>query len=99
MADEAKVEAKLQEMAEPYGEPEQVIEWYRSNPEQMGNIEMAVLEDQVVDHIMASAEIEEVVSNYADVISGAAIAPPAEEGDSADVEAVAETLGESADEK
>jgi trigger factor len=99
VADEAKVEAKLQEMAEPYGEPEQVIEWYRSNPEQMGNIEMAVLEDQVVDHIMASAEIEEVVSNYADVISGAAIAPPAEEGDSADVEAVAETVGESADEK
>ena len=99
VADEAKVDAKLQEMAEPYGEPEQVIEWYRSNPEQMGNIEMAVLEDQVVDHIMASAEIEEVVSNYADVISGAAIAPPAEEGDSADVEAVAETVGESADEK
>jgi len=99
VADEAKVEAKLQEMAEPYGEPEQVIEWYRSNPEQMGNIEMAVLEDQVVDHIMPSAEIEEVVSNYADVISGAAIAPPAEEGDSADVEAVAETVGESADEK
>ena len=99
VADEAKVEAKLQEMAEPYGEPEQVIEWYRSNPEQMGNIEMAVLEDQVVDHIMASAEIEEVVSNYADVISGAAIAPPAEEGDSSDVEAVAETVGESADEK
>jgi hypothetical protein len=39
------------------------------------------------------------VSNYADVISGAAIAPPAEDGDSADVEAVAETVGESADEK
>ena len=99
VADEAKVEAKLQEMAEPYGEPEQVIEWYRSNPEQMGNIEMAVLEDQVVDHIMVLAEIEDVVSNYADVISGAAIAPPPEEGDSADVEAVAETDGESADEK
>jgi trigger factor len=99
VADEAKVEAKLQEMAEPYGEPEQVIEWYRSNPEQMGNIEMAVLEDQVVDHIMVSAEIEEVMANYADVISGAAIAPSAEEGDYGDVEAVAETVGGSADEK
>jgi hypothetical protein len=65
----------------------------------MGNIEMAVLEDQVVDHIMASAEIEEVVSNYTDVISGAAIAPPVEEGDSPDAEAIAETDNESADEK
>jgi trigger factor len=99
VADATKVDAKLQELAEPYGEPEQVIEWYRSNPEQMGNIEMAVLEDQVVDHIMASAEIEEVVSNYTDVISGAAIAPPVEEGDSADAEAIAETDNESADEK
>ena len=99
VADATKVDAKLQELAEPYGEPEQVIEWYRSNPEQMGNIEMAVLEDQVVDHIMASAVIEEVVSNYADVISGAAIAPPAEEGDSADAEAVAETDSESAEDK
>ena len=34
---------------------------------------MAVLEDQVVDHIMGSAEVEEVVANYADVISGAAV--------------------------
>ena len=99
VADATKVDAKLQELAEPYGEPEQVIEWYRSNPEQMGNIEMAVLEDQVVDHIMASAEIEEVVSNYTDVISGAAIAPPVEEGGSADAEAIAETDNESADEK
>ena len=97
VADATKVDAKLQELAEPYGEPDQVIEWYRSNPEQMGNIEMAVLEDQVVDHIMASADIEEVVSNYADVISGAAIAPPAEEGNSA--EAVAETDSESAVDK
>ena len=99
VADKAKVDAKLQELAEPYGEPEQVIEWYRSNPEQMSNIEMAVLEDQVVDHIMGSAEVEEVVANYADVISGAAIAPPAEEGDSADSEAAAETDNETADDK
>lgn len=79
VADAEKVDAKLQELAAPYGEPEQVIEWYRSNPEQMGNIEMAVLEDQVVDHILGAAAIEEVASSYSDVISGAAIAPPAED--------------------
>lgn len=84
VADVEKVDAKLQELAAPYGEPEQVIEWYRSNPEQMGNIEMSVLEDQVVDHIMAAAEVEEVVASYADVISGAAIAPPVEEGGNVD---------------
>ena len=80
-ADAEKVDAKLEELAAPYGEPDQVIEWYRSNPEQMSNIEMSVLEDQVVDHILSAANIEEVAASYADVISGAAIAPPQQDAD------------------
>ena len=40
------------------------------------NLEMGVLEDQVVDHIISRAEIEDVVADYDSVISGAAIAPP-----------------------
>ena len=71
----------MEELAAPYGEPDQVIEWYRGNPEQMSNIEMSVLEDQVVDHILSAANIEEVLANYADVISGAATAPPQEDAD------------------
>ena len=78
-ADTEKVDAKLKELAAPYGEPDQVIEWYRGNPEQMSNIEMSVLEDQVVDHILTSAQVEEVEASYADVISGAVIAPPQED--------------------
>ena len=87
VADPEKIDARLQEIAAPYGEPEQVIDWYRSNPEQMNNIEMAVLEDQVVDLIMEQASIEEVVSNYTDVISGAAIAAPEEASEEASEEA------------
>ena len=44
----------LQDLASSYAEPEQVIGWYRGNPEQMQNLEMGVLEDQVVDHISQS---------------------------------------------
>jgi trigger factor len=87
VADSDKVEVKLQELAASYGEPDQVVEWYRSNPEQMGNIEMSVLEDQVVDHIISDAEVEEVVASYADVISGSAIAPEPEEDASNEVDA------------
>ena len=86
VADPQKIDARLQEIAAPYGEPDQVIEWYRSNPEQMNNIEMAVLEDQVVDLIMEQATVEEVISNYADVISGAAIAVPEEASEEAEAE-------------
>ena len=81
-ADADKIEAKLEELAAPYGEPDQVIDWYRSNPEQMSNIQMSVLEDQVVDHILSAANVEEVIASYTDVISGAAIAPPQDDTDS-----------------
>ena len=96
-ADPEKVEAKLEELAAPYGEPDQVIEWYRGNPEQMSNIEMSVLEDQVVDHILSAANIEEVLANYADVISGAATAPPQEDADGMESEGDA-AFGEGNDE-
>ena len=47
----------------------------------MQNLEMGVLEDQVVDHIISKAAIEEVVADYDSVISGAAIAPPEAQGE------------------
>ena len=88
-ADTALVDEQLKTIAEPYDEPDQVIEWYRSNPEQMQNVEMGVLEDQVVNLILDQSAIEEVVASYADVLSGAAIADPdadaeASDGDAAD---------------
>ena len=74
--DQAQLDARLEEIAEPYGEPEQVIEWYKANPEQLQGIEMGVLEDQVVDHIMTVASVEVVDSSYDDIVSGKAIADP-----------------------
>ena len=79
--DQEKLDQHLQDLASSYAEPEQVIGWYRGNPEQMQNLEMGVLEDQVVDHIISKAAIEEVVADYDSVISGAAIAPPEAQGE------------------
>ena len=95
-ADTALVDEQLKTIAEPYDEPDQVIEWYRSNPEQMQNVEMGVLEDQVVNLILDQSAIEEVVASYADVLSGAAIADPdadteASDGDATDEQEKAES--------
>ena len=90
-ADAELVDAQLQTIAEPYDEPDQVINWYRSNPEQMQNIEMGVLEDQVVNLILSQSSVEDVIASYADVLSGAAIADPDQ---SADPEANERTDGE-----
>ncbi|MEM7098351.1 MAG: trigger factor [Pseudomonadota bacterium] len=82
--DQVQLDARLEEIAAPYGETQQVIDWYRSNPEQMQNIEMGVLEDQVVDHIMSLAQVENLDSTYEDIISGKAIPVPEVEESEAD---------------
>ncbi len=72
-----QVRARIEEMAEGYAEPQQVINWYYSNQEQLQQIEMAVLEDQVVDHVLERAQVEALASSYPDVVSGKAV--PTEE--------------------
>ena len=102
--DQDMLDERLQEIAAPYGEPKQVIEWYRSNPEQMQNIEMGVLEDQVVDHIMSLAQVEDLDSTYEDIISGRAIPTPepeaeTDEADDASAATTAEDVTEEAQEE
>ena len=108
IVDQERVEAQLLEMASGYGEPEQVVQWYKSQPEQMQGIEMGVLEDQVVDLILSEAQVEVVDSNYEDILSGKAIPQPepeetseeasADEQDEAEVEATADTSSEDSNE-
>ena len=73
--DAARVRARIEELAKPYTQPEQVINWYYSNPAQLSQIEMAVLEEQVIERILAGAAVSDVASTYDDVISGRAVAP------------------------
>ena len=68
-----KVRKRIEEMADGYAEPQQVVNWYYSNQEQLQQVEMAVLEEQVVDHVLALAQVEVVLSSYQDVVSGKAV--------------------------
>jgi trigger factor len=68
--DAEKVKARIEKLAEPYAEPQQVVNWYYSNEEQLRQIEMAVLEDQVVDHVLEQASVDVLQSNYADILAG-----------------------------
>jgi trigger factor len=77
-AEPAQVRARIEAMAEGYADPQQVVNWYYGNQAQLEQVEMAVLEDQVVEHVVAAAKVEEVPASYQDVVSGRAIAPPAD---------------------
>lgn len=66
--DPAKVRAMVEELASTYEEPEQVVEYYYSNRELLAGVESAVLEDQVVEHILGLAKVTEETSSYDDIV-------------------------------
>lgn len=55
--DSGRVQAKIEELAETYDQPEQVIELYRSEPRLMEQVENMVLEEQVVDWVLENARV------------------------------------------
>jgi len=77
-ADADRVRAAIEEMASTYQEPEEVINWYYSNQEQLSSVESKVLEDQVVEKLLESAKITEKQCSYQE-----AIAPAAQDDESA----------------
>jgi trigger factor len=56
-ADPARVEQALDEMARDYDQPDQLKEYYRSQPELLGGLRGLVLEDQAVERLTGSASI------------------------------------------
>jgi trigger factor len=70
-ADADKVRETIEEMASTYQDPEEVINWYYSNQEQLSTVESRVLEDQVVEKLLENANIVEKECSYQDAISQA----------------------------
>jgi len=63
-----RVRAFLDDMAQAYQEPQQVIDYYLKNKEQLSQVQSAVLEEQVVDKLLESAKVTEVTLGYEDAI-------------------------------
>jgi trigger factor len=68
-ADADKVRDAIEEMASTYQDPEEVINYYYSNQEQLASVESKVLEDQVVEKLLESANITENECSYQEAIS------------------------------
>lgn len=69
--DEERVQSTIKEMADTYQEPSQVIEWYNNNQQAMNQVRNMVLEDQVVDQLLASAKVTDVEVSYEDAMKPA----------------------------
>ena len=67
--DAARVDERLAELASSYPDPEAIIKAYRQNPEALRQVEHTVLEDQVVDLLLESAEVTERGSTFKDLMN------------------------------
>jgi trigger factor len=67
--DRALVESRLADMAATYPDPEPMLKAYRQNPEAMRQIENLVIEDQVVDFLLAKAKVTDQKTSFKDVMN------------------------------
>ena len=66
--DAKRIKSMIEDIASTYQEPKEVVEYYNGNQELLAGVESAVLEDQVVDHILAGAKVTEQASAYDEII-------------------------------
>jgi len=66
--DQAKVKSTIEDIASTYETPEQVVQWYYGNKEQLAAVESSVLEDQAFEAIVADAKVTEKKVSYEEII-------------------------------
>ena len=91
--DDERIQSRIDEIAGGYEEAAEVRRWIYGDEDQLGRIESAVLEDQVVEHVLTQAQVTTVSATYQDVIRGRAL-PELLAEDEDDDETVIEALDE-----
>lgn len=67
-ADPARVREVIEDMASTYEEPQEVVNWYYGNKDQLASVEGMVLEDQVIDAILLKASVTESSCSYEEAL-------------------------------
>jgi trigger factor len=83
-ANAEKVREAIEEMASTYQEPEEVINYYYSNEQQLSQIQNVVLEEQIVNFVLESAKVTEKTVSYDDAVKREAQLPSEESDEPSD---------------
>ncbi|MGE4534377.1 trigger factor [Halomonas sp.] len=70
-ASDDEIKAKVEELAEQYQEPEQVVEYYMGNEQMKTQVKSAILEEKAVDLLLEQASVKDVEMSYQDVLAAA----------------------------
>ena len=67
-----QVRAMVQEQAETYEQPDEVVKWVYSQPQRLAEVESLVLEDNVVSWVLEHAKVEEKTVQFDEFMGKAA---------------------------
>ena len=67
--DDERVKEHIESMASAYDEPEQMVNWFYSNQEQLQQVESSVLEDQVAEFVMDKAKVKTKTLSFDELMS------------------------------
>ena len=59
-----QLRAAVEEQAQSYEQPEQVVKWYYESPERLREIEAMVVEENVVAWALATAKVEDKATDF-----------------------------------
>jgi trigger factor len=63
-----QVRAAVEELAQSYERPEEMVKWYYGSQDRLREIESAVLEDNVVDWALGTAKVEDTPISFDDLM-------------------------------
>jgi len=64
-ADADKVRQYIEEMASSYEKPDDVVKWYYGDKQRLAEVESVIMEEQIVDWILAQAAVEDKTVSFA----------------------------------
>jgi trigger factor len=66
--DPERVRETIENLAQSYEKPEEVVQWYYSNQEMLAGIQTLIMEDTVVEWIAGQAKVNENPTNFEEII-------------------------------
>lgn len=86
-ATDEEIRARIEELAEQYQEPQQVVEHYMNNEQLKTQVKSAVLEEKAVEKLLAQATVKDVEMSYQQALAAAQQGTQAEDGEEGEEEA------------
>ena len=64
-----QLQAHIEEMSQSYEKPAEVMRWYLSDRQRMAEVEAVVIENNVANHVLATAKVTDKVLPFDDLMT------------------------------